>query len=491
MVEALLERVGRLRLGFRLCCTASGLPPEWVRWFQGRFPGTISVQRGSIPNLGPQHISVLDCSGYSLEEVVPLVGACCVVVPRQAKEEVAEWLAHKAAGVTVLGYGEEAVERFMWVGVDVRRGWPTPKEREMVLRLRTSSGRLVVLYDGDQPGTSEERVRQQFLAPLTGGYVGWGCVRESVGERVPEQQPALELVLQLLRKVRYVRELAGLFRSLFVFTQKGEAFVRECEAAVARLIELNLVARPLYTLSSGRVVRAGWLKATKEGRRLASDFAALEVPFALSDVRSITELLEALPELYEWLTPEDLTVLHHWAGGEKPPPMSHPAKSSGRRERLGRVYRSMRFVTKIVGVVPLPEWEQVRHWPVPTAQRAKPRVSDMRAVRQLSERLYLHIVCENTGSQGLDVDPWRFFDPRELAQLEGLELGQVKRLMFGFFVKHTTSRRKTLEYWVEKQWLRRDIFEQVKVIAERLVKGAWRCGIGRPRTVLVRAQEGA
>ncbi len=492
VLETLLERVARLQSGFRICCTASGLPSEWIEWFQRQFPETKIARRGTIHNLTPNQILMIDRGDLSVEDVVPESSeSCCLVVPRKMRKEVVELMAQEGSRVTVLGYGDVVKDRFSWVGVDLCHGWPTPEETELSLRHLATNGKLAILYDGNQEGASEDIVYQNFFAPLNErGFIGWSGTLKSTGASIAGQHPVIGLVLQLLRKIRYVRELGDIFRSLFLFSQNEEEFVQECEAAVARLQELDLVDHPLYP-SSGREIRAGWMRLTKEGRRLASDFAALEVPKALARIQSLTELVEILPEVYEWISPENLEMLLYWSSGGKPPPTLQPTRNPELYQYLGRVYRLMRFITKSVGIAPLPEWEQIHKWPIHVKHRTKPRVSDIQALKRLTKRLYFHVIKVDVKSQGLDVEPWQVIDPRELAQLEDLELGQVKRLLFGFFEKHTTTRRKTLEYWVKKQWLREETLEKVIAIASRLVRGYWRRGVGRPRTVLMRHQEGA
>jgi hypothetical protein len=344
----------------------------------------------------------------------------------------------------------------------------------------------MLLYDGSGEGVAQGQVVESFFIAFAGGE---GDELRSTEGGIARQQPVLELVLQLLRKVRYVRELPELFRSLFLFIVREQTFVQSCEAALARLKELKLVSHPSYTLASGRVIHAGWIRATPEGQRLASDFAPLEIPRQLERVQTLEELLEVLPELHDWLSPDDLYIISYWAGGEKPPP-PHPSADLDRLEALGRLYRSMRFAARVCGLEPLPEWEQVRHWPIPAYSSASPRVSDAQAVRRLAERLYLHVVEAEAHSLGPDVEAWRIVDPREVAQLEALAVDQVKRLLFRFFVSLTPPREATLQRWIDHRWLPRRTLAEVRAVATRLQMGPWRRGVGRPRTVLMRCQGG-
>jgi hypothetical protein len=488
VLETLLERVRRSRLGFQVCCTAGGLPAIWVTWLCQRFPGTIVAGHGGTIAPDANQVRALDCADLGLDEVISCEPETrCLVIPSEGRAAVAARLAETHPGVKVLAYGERVASgQFAWVGIDVRRGWPTPAECRAAWRLKTPNGRLALLYDGSGEDAAQGQVVKSFLAALIGGDEQKASNTEG---GIARQQSDLELVLQLLRKVRYVRELPELFQSLFLFAVRRQAFLQTCEAALARLKELKLVSHPSYALASGRVIRAGWLRATPEGQRLASDFAPLQIPRQLEGVESLEELLEVLPELHDWLSLDDLCILSYWAGGEKPPPPKPPANPD-RLEALGRLYRSMRFAARVCGLEALPEWEQVRHWPVPPSSHGVPKVPDAQVVRRLAERLCLHVVEAAARSLGLDVDPWRIVDPREVAQLEALEVNQVKRLLFRFFVSLTPPRETTLQRWVDHRWLPRRTVAQVRAVAACLQMGLWRPGVGRPRIVLLRCPGG-
>jgi hypothetical protein len=198
-------------------------------------------------------------------------------------------------------------------------------------------------------------------------------------------------------------------------------------------------------MKRGRVVQAGWLRVSEEGRQLARDFATLEVPEVKTGVRSFSELLECLAEWFDESVVEQLQLVQQWARRGRPPP--DRAQPDGRElESLGRLYRSLRYVARVHAVRMPPGWDRIGLY-LRLPHPVRREVSDVVAVRRLARRMAVHLLPEESRILGLDVESWRVFDPRELAHLTGIPVGQATRLLFGYFEDLTPPRKARLQAW--------------------------------------------